>query len=93
MYSYAAFQLFISSELHFPELSAVPLPTNAEPICIKFGEISPVGLANPRYKSLFSQINETELWLHIPDVAYFLVSNGNQILINPAPEAPIKEMQ
>lgn len=80
MYSYYAFALTISSELAFPELLACSHSTSPD-VTIKWGEVSPQGLGIST--GLFYQATEAALWLHVPNVARFLISNGNQITIDP----------
>lgn len=84
MYSYYAFNLLIRSELVFPELLPSPdnLPSNEPQITIKFGAVSVGGIDSSTSSGLFCQATETELWLHVPNIARFLVSNGEQITID-----------
>ena len=83
MYDYYAFALSIRSELAFPEL--LPCSHAASPdLNITFGDVSVQGLGSPNQsKGLFYQVTESELWLHVPNVARFLISHGNQITIDP----------
>lgn len=87
MYRYYAFMLPIQSELMFPELKELPLDLNtSDQLTIKFGEVNPQGLQAPNsQKKLFFQATESEFWLHIPNIARFLVTHGNQIIIDPYP--------
>jgi GTPase SAR1 family protein len=83
MYAYYAFALRINSELVFPELLACP-PSDLSDVTIKWGQVNSSGLELPNSsKGLFYQASETALWLHIPNVARFLISHGNQIVIDP----------
>jgi hypothetical protein len=83
MYTYYAFAIKINSELAFPELlvcsnSALP------DLTIKYGEVSPLGLDSPHQsKGLFYQASASALWLSVPGVARFLITSGNQIIIDP----------
>lgn len=83
MYTYYAFALSIRSELVFPEL--LPCSNRALPdLTIKWGEVCPSGLDFPNQsKGLFFQATEAALWLNVPNVARFLITHGNQILIDP----------
>ena len=83
MYSYYAFALHIHSELAFPELLT---SSNACPsdLTITWGEVSSTGIdSDHQSKGLFFQATQSTLWLHVPKVARFLVTNGNQIIIDP----------
>jgi hypothetical protein len=85
MHRYWAFGLRIASELLLPELledenSDLTLPD----IEIKYGPVSPDGLG-PQFKKQYFQAQENILWLDIYEIARFLISNGNTILIDPFP--------
>jgi len=83
MYTYYAFAFRINSELIFPEL--LPDFSTAPPdLTIKWGDVSPSGLDFPNQsKGLFYQATESALWLYVPNVARFLITHGNQIIIDP----------
>lgn len=89
MYNYRVFDLTIQSELPFREL----LPhsnteQDASQIRIAFSTVSPHGLLeSPSLKTAFYQPTSTEFWLHVPQVARFLITNGDQIHIDPMPES------
>ena len=87
MYYYYAFKLAIESELPFPELLVAPdfVSFDSDFVRIKFGEISPFGLSSADSKNLFYQATQSQVWLTIELVGRFLISNGNEILIDPAP--------
>ena len=91
MYKYRAFQLTILSELAFPEL--LESADESVDVRIAFGDVSPQGIESPRGSGLSFQVNPQLLWLNIPNVARFLVSNGQTITIFPvegADEASIR---
>jgi hypothetical protein len=83
MYTYYAFAIKISSEIAFPELLACS--NSALPdLTIKWGSVNPLGLGLPHQsKGLFYQAHASALWLSVPDVARFLITAGNQIIIDP----------
>ena len=86
MYKYHAFQLNIHSELYFPELlEQSVLDDFTADLTIKWGNVNPDGLDHPLMTRLFWQANEQMLWLHVPGVARFLVTQGSQITIHPYP--------
>jgi hypothetical protein len=81
MPTYRAFNLTIASEITLPEL---PYSDATTPdIAILKGDVSRAGLADPQVVRPYSQIAPNELWLHIPHVAWFHVSDGNQIIVEP----------
>lgn len=83
---YTAYNLSIDSEIDLPEL--FPMHTsNAEPADVKihFGSIAPEGLADGQQLGPFLWVTPVSLWLQVPQVARFLVSNGNAIRIDPEP--------
>lgn len=83
MYTYYAFALRINSELAFPELLACSNPPLPD-VTIKWGEVSTQGLEQPNSsKGLFYQANASALWLHVPNVARFLITKGHEIIIEP----------
>lgn len=84
MYTYHAFKLNILSELTLPELFAQPLIINENPdVHIHFGKVSSAGLEHALIKGVTFQSNEHSLWLHIPHIARYLVSEGKRITIEP----------
>lgn len=86
MYLFEAFNLKIHSELYFPELLECASENTQSPdIFISFGEVPNEGLENPDAAYLFVQTTKNTLWLRVPGIAYFLIKDGNQIIIDPAP--------
>ena len=84
MYNYRAFNLPIQSELKFPELLPLSCPINTdEAITITWGEVSAEGLGAAPTKGLYYQATTTELWLHVPNIARFLIRHGKHIIIDP----------
>ena len=83
MYYYHAFALHIHSDLAFPELLPCANAPSAD-VTISFGPVSVSGLETPKQPTgLFYQATESELWLHVPNVARFLIRHGQQIIIDP----------
>tara|TARA_R110000868_G_scaffold242490_2_gene498003 strand:- start:1589 stop:2542 length:954 start_codon:yes stop_codon:yes gene_type:complete len=84
-YHYTAFGLTIKSDVLFKELFVTPCPVHDEhDITIQLGAVNPHGLnKSPPPKGVYYQVTSSELWLHVPDVARFLVSKGHQITIEP----------
>lgn len=85
MRKYTAFGLNIISELELPPLLSAAF-TQSD-IQIKYGSIDKQGLLAPERVRPFSQQAPGHLWLHIPDIGHFYVSNGNTIVVNPNKDA------
>jgi len=84
MYPHRAFNLNILSELYLPELIDIsPQSTAPFDVHIVFGEVSPTGISASLSSNLFYQANEHALWLHVPNVARFLITDGCHIKIDP----------
>lgn len=84
MYFYTLYDLCISSELRLPDIPEQKKPLDEEKSCtIRFGKISPDGLADPLEVTFAFQRNNHEFWLNIPSLARFLISNGETIIIEP----------
>ncbi len=54
-------------------------------VSIRWGSIDMDDLGSNASKGLFYQTTEKKLWLHIPNVARFLVYDGTHIVIDPMP--------
>ena len=79
MFCYTAFGLQITSE---PELSGLMPGTGIPDIKIRFGEV-PEHLSEPiKNKGVAYELNEGSFLLRVPGVARFLVSQGNEIVID-----------
>ncbi|MDF1684322.1 MAG: hypothetical protein P1U36_06650 [Legionellaceae bacterium] len=84
MYVYYAFGLNIQSALNLPELLACSDNLNIKPdVTIQFGDVSRIGLIEAVVKGAFYQSNHDELWLDVPNVARYLITHGNCIIIDP----------
>lgn len=84
MYHYSAFMLNIQSELLFPELVELSAPAQQNQITIQFGSVSREGLNTSEASTgYFFQAAKNNLWLHVPNIARFLVTNGDCITIDP----------
>ncbi|MDX2346772.1 MAG: hypothetical protein QNK11_07880 [Legionella sp.] len=87
MHYYHAFDLKIKSELLLPELLVASNISSAADIVIKFGEVSPSGLSDAASSGAFYQANSNHFWLNIPNIARFLITDGNHIIIDPSDAA------
>jgi len=86
MYSYQAFQLTIQSQLLCPELHSLNhAHLSPVDVTINWGYVDPNGLSDPLKKGLFFQVKQDFFWLHVPNIAYFLVTQGRHIIINKMP--------
>ena len=79
MLMYTAFGLSINSEIELPPL--LNSDTQQADIQIIIGKVNKNGLDTPAKKGLFSQLAANELWLHVPNIAWFYVTDGNKIVV------------
>lgn len=85
MHFYHYYGLTVSSDLPIPELiplSDIPSDSNID-VKIARGKVSLDGLPDGNMVSNSVQATARQLWLSIPDVARFLISNGNEIIYEP----------
>ena len=86
MYLYHAFQLNIQSAIKLPELLTCTKNINITPdVMIEFGTVSQTGLSEAVTQGAFYQSNSDELWLDVPNVARYLITHGNRIIIDRSP--------
>ncbi len=83
MHYYHAFGLNIKSELELPELLSLQAAAQPIDVSMKLGEVSPSGLSEVVASGAFYQANHNAFWLHVPNIAYYLVENGQTITISP----------
>ena len=83
MHLYHCYGLTIASDLALPELN--PAYDNEPKVHIHRGLVDPAGLAEGDQVGPFLQAAEQQLWLKIPEVACFLIKNGNEIVYDPVP--------
>lgn len=83
---YVAYSLKIDSALPLPELTVLDEANPQVPdVSIRIEAVSPDGLPDGQQLGPFLWASPSRLWLQIPRVARFLVSHGNEILIDPEP--------
>src|SRR5438552_13827711 len=76
--------LNLESELDLPE--ARPAAHAAAPhVTVRLGRVDPDGLSNGRRLGPFVWAAPGALWLRVPEVACFLITDGNKITIDPHP--------
>lgn len=91
---HTAYGLRFASELALPEL--VKLSTDATDtaddatshgadVTIRYGAVDPKGIPDGRQLGPHLWVTDRSLWLQVPRVARYLVSNGEHITIDPAP--------
>ena len=81
---FSAYDLSIDSELAMPEL----LPgrhTGVPDVHIRLGSVTVDGLPQGKQLGPFLWVAAETLWLEIPHIARFLISQGNEIIIDPEP--------
>jgi hypothetical protein len=80
-YQYQAFGLNISSEVELPNL----LPGSNAPadLRIEYGAIDISGLDGAEPIGRYAQCAENRYWFRAPDIARFIVSDGDHILVEP----------
>jgi hypothetical protein len=83
MNQYTCYHLNIASDLALPELTPARFTTPDLIICR--GHISDTGLADGNIIGPFLQAAPQRLWLKVPEVARYLIKNGNEIIYDPAP--------
>ncbi len=91
---YTAYELPIASELPFPELLLLPAGKNdgedknddSPVVHIRLGAV-PDALENPTGEGVLYQASADQFLLKLDDVARYLVQNGNEIIVEPAPGA------
>jgi hypothetical protein len=81
MIQYFAFGLNIQSDIDLPPLLEVDFESSD--VVVTAGSVSPNGLKNPSIVKPFSQLADGEVWLHVPDVARFYISGGQNIVVEP----------
>lgn len=84
---YTAYGLTIRTQIPLPELNL----SNDQPekaiadIDIRFAPVAKGGLGHGKQMGPFLWTDQTALWLQVPNVARFLISDGREILIDAEP--------
>ena len=88
-YRYKAFGLRIDSALECPEL----LPGSETPeVVIRYGEV-PMALDDAKAKGVLYQAKPKKFLLRLDGIARYMVSDGKEILIEPAPNSNENEIR
>ena len=83
MHYYSAYQLNIQSEILLPEFLAGD-PLAPADVTIRVGSV-PDRLDNPSGKGIIYQATHNQFLLNMDEIARYLVQNGNEIIVEPAP--------
>ncbi|RFS18300.1 serine kinase [Emticicia sp. C21] len=89
---YFAYGLSIATDIHFPELFVISLTTTPD-VTVCIGKI-PVPIsekATEEQPNIF--ITPTEYLLHIDNIASYYAANGNEVIIEPLPDADEKSVR
>jgi len=78
---YAAFGLRISSDIALPPLPPACSDEGKADIVIRRGVVDRHGLAALEVVTHNCQITENKLWLHVPGIAWFYVTDGNRVCV------------
>ncbi|TQV85354.1 hypothetical protein [Aliikangiella coralliicola] len=81
MRQYNAFGLNIASEFELPSLISTSF--KKADVCIRKGSVCKKGLKNPWRTRPFCQQAPSEIWLHVPEVARFYITRGNEVIVEP----------
>lgn len=84
MLLYQLHGLTVSSIVALPELLHAPAGATPQ-VHIRHGRVDPDGLANATTLGPFCQAGARHLWLNVPEVARYLISDGHSITIDPRP--------
>lgn len=83
---YKAFGFTIVSEIPFPELSQLNLVDGKADIMIKKTDLSQLWSERSKLTEHFV-VKENSITFHVPEIATFLIRNGNEILVSPINES------
>ena len=92
MPSYKAFGLTFNSDIDLPPLLEIDTQQSVD-VRVKLGAVSKTGLDVPVSIKPYSQTAKNELWLHVPDIAWFYVTNGNEIIVEPEAGADFQSIR
>ena len=85
MFSYQYYGLVVSSDLALPELAPLsrPIPLGAADLVVRQGAVDVNGIPGGAVLGPYLQADTGNLWLSVPDVACFLIRQGNEIIYDP----------
>ena len=85
-YFYSAYLLNIKSEFPIPELVSLKEDNVVLDVIIHYGDV-PQNLADPTAEGVLFQVTENQCLIQLDDVARYLIQNGNEIIVDVAPNA------
>jgi hypothetical protein len=88
---YTAYGLTIASEIACPMLRKLPTVPETADVQIRYGAV-PADLEGAVAKGVLYQAKPNQFLLKLDKIAAFLISNGNEVLIERAPEATDDEV-
>jgi len=91
-FQYYAFGLNIGSELELPPLMPAENITKAD-VTIMCNDVSTTGLGHAEKSTPFFQCAKDQLWLHVPNIARFLVVDGNSITVGPEKDSDAQSIR
>lgn len=89
MHHYTAFGLSLASEIICPELHTTTEPPS---VTMRFGSLNHIA-APDAHQSRNHLVNEHQFLINLEGIAKFLVSNGSEVIIDPAPKVSDKELR
>jgi len=83
--NYTAYGLSIHSDLLLPELQSQTQREDEPDVQMRIGAVAEDGFEEAKQLGPFLWASRHALWLQVPNVAHFLVREGREIIIEPAP--------
>jgi hypothetical protein len=80
---YRAFGLNVYSEVPLPELQEINPEIKAADVIIGYADLNKLWLEKAEKEEQYFVIEETSILFRMPNVAIFLIRNGNEILVTP----------
>ena len=86
-HNYTAHGLVITSEIEISEYSVSKGAFEQPDVSITHGHVATEGLSNPNWQRQLTQVNPNAVWMDVPGVARFLITDGAKITVDAYPEA------
>jgi len=83
-YTYSCYGLNIASELELPELRANSFLDDVSHVTIRLSDVPASGLPDSTWIAPFIWVKDGAFLFEVPGVARFFISNGSDIVIDPA---------
>lgn len=91
MFYYQAFNLCFESDVTLPRLKQIQAAK--VDVSIRLGKVSKSGLANPNEAGPNLHLAHQTLWFNVPNIARFLVKDGNSVIVEPYPKADFQSVK